>query len=54
MRLTVLDDDPGRKINLGVERYAVFLDGGAASVAKRKNADFGRRDANSDVYHRAS
>lgn len=27
MRLTVLDDDPGRKINLGVERYAVFLDG---------------------------
>jgi hypothetical protein len=26
MRLTVLDDDPGRKINLGVERYAVFLD----------------------------
>lgn len=27
MRLTVLDDDPGRKINLGVERYAVFLNG---------------------------
>lgn len=27
MRLTVLDDDPGRKINLVVERYAVFLDG---------------------------
>ena len=27
MRLTVLDDDPGRMINLGVERYAVFLDG---------------------------
>ncbi|WP_407129501.1 hypothetical protein [Citrobacter cronae] len=27
MRLTVLDDDPGRKINPGVERYAVFLDG---------------------------
>lgn len=25
--ITVLDDDPGRKINLGVERYAVFLDG---------------------------
>lgn len=23
MRLTVLDDDPGRKINLGVERYEV-------------------------------
>ncbi|MGK8896158.1 hypothetical protein [Citrobacter koseri] len=27
MRLTVLGDDPGRKINPGVERYAVFLDG---------------------------
>ncbi|ENF6040746.1 hypothetical protein ABRV10_002759 [Citrobacter amalonaticus] len=27
MRLTVLDDDPGRKINLGVERYTVYLDG---------------------------
>lgn len=27
MRLTVLDDDPGRKINPGVERYAVFLNG---------------------------
>ncbi|AUO65419.1 hypothetical protein WM46_11985 [Citrobacter freundii complex sp. CFNIH2] len=27
MRITVLDDDPGRKINPGVERYAVFLDG---------------------------
>jgi len=26
MRLTVLDDDPGRKINPGVERYTVFLD----------------------------
>lgn len=27
MRLTVLDDDPGRKINPGVERYTVYLDG---------------------------
>jgi hypothetical protein len=27
MRLTVLDDEPGRKINPGVERYAVFLNG---------------------------
>ncbi|MDM2987642.1 hypothetical protein OGY61_17485 [Citrobacter sp. CK196] len=27
MRITVLDDDPGRKINPGIERYAVFLDG---------------------------
>ncbi|MBJ9265206.1 hypothetical protein [Citrobacter braakii] len=27
MRLTVLDGDPGRKINPRVERYAVFLDG---------------------------
>lgn len=27
MRLTVLDDDPGRKINPSVERYAVFLNG---------------------------
>ncbi len=27
MRLTVLDDDPGRKINPGVELYAVFLNG---------------------------
>ncbi|MBE9966740.1 hypothetical protein G8C42_02960 [Citrobacter freundii] len=27
MRLTVLDDDPGRKINLAQERYAVYLDG---------------------------
>ncbi|WP_410700172.1 hypothetical protein [Citrobacter farmeri] len=27
MRLTVLDDDPGRKINPGIERYAVFLNG---------------------------
>ena len=27
MRLTVLDDDPGRKINLGQERYTVFLNG---------------------------
>ncbi|BDG84278.1 TPA: hypothetical protein OPR07_000170 [Citrobacter koseri] len=27
MRITVLDDDPGRKISPGVERYTVFLDG---------------------------
>lgn len=27
MRLTVLDDDPGRKINLAQERYTVFLNG---------------------------
>ena len=27
MRLTVLDDDPGRKINLAQERYTVDLDG---------------------------
>ncbi|WP_301337306.1 hypothetical protein [Citrobacter amalonaticus] len=27
MRLTVLDDDPGRKINLAQERYTVYLDG---------------------------
>ncbi|AUO64101.1 hypothetical protein WM46_04650 [Citrobacter freundii complex sp. CFNIH2] len=27
MRLTVLDGDPGRKINPGVERYTVYLDG---------------------------
>lgn len=27
MRLTVLDDDPGRKINPSVERYTVYLDG---------------------------
>lgn len=27
MRLTVLDDDPGRKINLNRERYTVYLDG---------------------------
>lgn len=27
MRLTVLDEDPGRKINPGQERYAVYLDG---------------------------
>lgn len=27
MRITVLDDDPGRKINPGRERYAVYLDG---------------------------
>lgn len=26
MRLTVLDDDSGKKINPGVERYTVFLD----------------------------
>lgn len=26
MRITVLDDDPGRKVNPGMERYAVFLD----------------------------
>ncbi|WP_320725987.1 hypothetical protein [Enterobacter ludwigii] len=27
MRITVLDDDPGRKINTAQERYAVFLNG---------------------------
>ncbi|HHJ4333737.1 TPA: hypothetical protein ACQJNN_005142 [Citrobacter freundii] len=27
MRLTVLDDDPGRKINLAQERYTAYLDG---------------------------
>lgn len=27
MRITVLDDDPGRKINAGRERYRVLLDG---------------------------
>lgn len=27
MRITVLDDDPGRKINVGIERYSVFLNG---------------------------
>ncbi|WP_313083639.1 hypothetical protein [Atlantibacter sp.] len=27
MRITVLDDDPGRKINPDRERYAVYLDG---------------------------
>ncbi|MDN3796117.1 hypothetical protein QWY64_13695 [Enterobacter hormaechei] len=27
MRITVLDDDPGRKINPAQERYAVFLNG---------------------------
>uniref|UniRef100_UPI001CDA9C09 hypothetical protein n=1 Tax=Escherichia coli TaxID=562 RepID=UPI001CDA9C09 len=27
MRLTVLDDDPGRKINLSKERYSVYLNG---------------------------
>lgn len=27
MRLTVLDDDLGRKINLAQERYTVYLDG---------------------------
>ncbi|CCK03372.1 hypothetical protein NLT11_004379 [Cronobacter sakazakii] len=27
MRLTVLDDDPGRKINPAQERYKVYIDG---------------------------
>ncbi|WP_320703570.1 hypothetical protein [Enterobacter asburiae] len=27
MRITVLDDDPGRKINLTRERYKVYIDG---------------------------
>jgi len=27
MRITVLDDDPGRKINLAQERYKVYVDG---------------------------
>lgn len=27
MRITVLDDDPGRKINLAQERYKVYIDG---------------------------
>ncbi len=27
MRITVLDDDLGRKVNPGIERYDVFLDG---------------------------
>ncbi|MCK7098667.1 hypothetical protein L8P93_14055 [Enterobacter kobei] len=27
MRITVLDDDPGRKIIIGLERYTVFLNG---------------------------
>ncbi|WP_286931919.1 hypothetical protein [Leclercia sp. UBA5958] len=27
MRITVLEDDPGRRINPAQERYAVYLDG---------------------------
>lgn len=27
MRLTVLDDDPGRRINPAQEQYAIFLNG---------------------------
>ncbi|MCK6740950.1 hypothetical protein L8S62_00635 [Enterobacter cloacae] len=27
MRITVLDGDPGRKINLARERYKVYIDG---------------------------
>lgn len=27
MRITVLDDDPGKRINPGVERYEIRLDG---------------------------
>ncbi|PYA07285.1 hypothetical protein [Serratia marcescens] len=27
MRITLSDDDPGRKVDLRVERYRVFLDG---------------------------
>ncbi|VFS19496.1 Uncharacterised protein [Enterobacter cancerogenus] len=27
MRITVLDGDPGRKINLAQERYKVYIDG---------------------------
>ncbi len=27
MRITVLDDDPGRKIIIGLERYTVYLNG---------------------------
>ncbi|BBW35496.1 hypothetical protein STN0717ENT64_18970 [Enterobacter hormaechei] len=27
MRITVLDDEPGRKINLARERYKVYIDG---------------------------
>jgi hypothetical protein len=27
MRITVLDDDPGQRIDPAVERYKVFLDG---------------------------
>ncbi|WP_313084003.1 hypothetical protein [Atlantibacter sp.] len=27
MRITVLDDDPGRRINSAQERYSVYLDG---------------------------
>jgi hypothetical protein len=27
MRITVLDDDPGKRINPGAERYEVSLDG---------------------------
>ncbi|ATA23523.1 hypothetical protein BIY26_09445 [Brenneria goodwinii] len=26
MRLTVLDDDPGQKIRIGIDRYRVWLD----------------------------
>lgn len=37
MRLTVLDDDPGRKINLAQERYTVYLDG--VEVKKVYTAD---------------
>lgn len=27
MRITVLDNDPGRRINQKIERYTVYLDG---------------------------
>lgn len=43
MRITVLDDDPGRKINLAKARYAVYLDG--VEVKHVFNAD----DENGEV-----
>jgi hypothetical protein len=41
MRLTVLDDDPGRKINPMVERYLVFLDGNEVKTCFTADDDKG-------------
>lgn len=45
MRITVLDDDPGKRISPGAERYEVRLDGKIIKYCLTADDDKGRMKA---------